>query len=205
MSARVKTVLPLISKELVLEALQRMGETIKEEGHIIHILSKSNSFYDAKLIRIGGGRYVLIGDSDEITIGYQNRLTEAYRTVNESHKKKVLQKKINQLRLQAEQEEKEQKQELKNRIRSEQEEIRKRYQEQVEKNQPVVDSVEQVHLDVEMVSQEQARRSRIDEEKRQYVESQKKKVYDKAKAMGYKVKEKQVNGKLKLELVKRIY
>ena len=78
MSARIKTLLPLLDKECILQALDKLGEKYSERGNEIVITSK-RYYYEAVLTRQNDGKYVLSGDSDVLTKKFQNQLVNEYK------------------------------------------------------------------------------------------------------------------------------
>ena len=132
MSARIRTLLPLLDMECILQALDNLGERYTLRGNDIIITSKKY-YVEAKLSRQNDGKYVLTGDTDVLTENFQKRLVNNYKSLCDSKER------------------------------------------------------------------------RIEEERKKYVKSQKKKICEKAKAMGYSVKETIVKDKIQLVLVKRTY
>lgn len=89
MSARIKTLLPLLDMECILQALDNLGERYTIRGSKINITSKRH-YYEAVLSRQNDGRYVLTGDSDVLTKTFQSQLVNEYKSLYNLKERRIL-------------------------------------------------------------------------------------------------------------------
>ncbi len=80
MSARIRTLLPLLDMECILQALDNLGERYTLRGNDIIITSKKY-YVEAKLSRQNDGKYVLTGDTDVLTENFQKQLVNNYKSL----------------------------------------------------------------------------------------------------------------------------
>ncbi|PEQ91719.1 hypothetical protein CN481_15635 [Bacillus sp. AFS006103] len=223
MSARIKTVLPLLDHESICRALDSMGETYKSSEN--QIIIESRSYYRrCTLTKGNNGKYILAGDSDDLPHSFKNRLIIEYKRAYNQKLAKIQEEIARQKMLQKQQEEKDYRRRLEENKRLELERKRlevehmkandRRQLEEAARAKGTVsadtipgnqaDAFQKDTIDDAIVRLEEEKR-RLEEEKKLYVENQKQKIYDRARKLGYSVTETEQEGNIKLMLVKRTY
>ena len=88
MSARIRTLLPLLDMECILQALDNLGERYTLRGNDIIITSKKY-YVEAKLSRQNDGKYVLTGYTDVLTENFQKQLVNNYKSLCDSKERRI--------------------------------------------------------------------------------------------------------------------
>ncbi|MFD2442603.1 hypothetical protein ACFSO7_01135 [Bacillus sp. CGMCC 1.16607] len=219
MSARIKSVMPLLDHESICRALDIMGESYRNNNNQITINSRSR-YMRATLTKGPDGKYILTGDSDDLTSGFKSRLIEEYKKAYNQKLVKIKEEIARQEILRKKQIENELRRKLENEKRMEIEKRRNEEQkrlfdqrqlEELARTKSSEQAIQNTHVSIEDAQIEfnikklEEEKRLLEEEKKQYVDSQKQKIYDKARKLGYSIKETEEQGSVKLMLVKRTY
>lgn len=188
MSCVVKTQTPFISKEILLEALEKCGYEYNIKSGKIHI--PALHMYRNTYFQFIGGKYVLSHEDFNFYIdSFLKQLEASYNNIYEMKHKRL--KEIEK-----------EKAAILERKRLEKEKAEKLKKEEAERLEKQGLKEEAQILERERIEREEL--ERLEKERLAYVESQKKAIMEKAKAKGYRVVEVKKENKIQLTLVREV-
>jgi hypothetical protein len=202
MSARVETLTPIVSKKFLIEALDELQVNFSIRGN--DIVTERIDYYGEQIFLFKNGRYAFLHDSSA------NMEIYSFRKINFKHFNTVhsFLQAVEIAYNNAESRHKEELRRLEEELRRRQEEERKR-QIELERNK----ALDEIRQEQEFINEEKQKlevelRAKLEEErilteqKQALVEEQKQKILEKAREMGYTVKQKQKGNNIQLVLVR---
>ena len=225
MSARIKVILPILNQSCLIEALQRMGYKVRENGEEV-MLPELSGYYKAKFQKDSSGKYVLHGDADIIPGDFTKRLKDMYFNIyhdrqarNRAEIERLRKEEAARIENRAKMEQVKklemsaraevQKADFKNEIQMdaimlarEQSQLEEEQRKKIEEEKKIAEAEKKIAEEAKRIEEEL---ERMKEEKRRFVEVQIQTIKEKAQKMGYMVKAEKKGNSVQLVMIKREY